>query len=269
MTGFGTAHLSNGKFKILVEIKSVNHRFLDIAYYLPQGFSHLEEQIRPVIQSYIQRGRITFSFRMLEKPGHTIVLNKEIIKKHLQHAATIQKEFNLKNDLTLSDIINLPGVLETREIVLEGAQIWPSLEKCVRQAMVGLVKMRNREGKSLSLDIGDKLKRMTIQAKKIEARSKLLLQEKKKTLSNEEFSSFQRSNDVNEEISRLKHFISELKDLLRGGESAGKKVDFIGQEMQRETNTIGSKLQDKEVLNAVIALKSKIEKIREQAQNIE
>ena len=129
--------------------------------------------------------------------------------------------------------------------------------------------MRRSEGRSLAADVANQLKRMTLQTKKIQKKAKFILNEKKKKLTNEEFRSLQRSSDVNEEVTRLLHYIDEIKPLLKGKISVGKKIDFIAQEMQRETNTIGSKLQDKVVSNAVIALKSKIEKIREQAQNIE
>jgi len=129
--------------------------------------------------------------------------------------------------------------------------------------------MRKREGRSLCADVTDKLRRMLLEIKKIQRRAQEILKEKKGKLTNEEFSSFQKSNDVNEELSRLIHYIEEFKLLLKTDIAVGKKLDFIAQEMQRETNTVGSKLQDKIVSSAVIALKSKIEKIREQSQNIE
>ena len=129
--------------------------------------------------------------------------------------------------------------------------------------------MRSREGKTLATDISDKLRLMSSEIVKIRQRAKAILQDKKKMMTNEEFSSYQKSNDINEELTRLSHYIDEAKALLKSGDLAGKKFDFVAQEMQRETNTVGSKVQDQLVSNAVIALKSKIEKIREQSQNVE
>jgi uncharacterized protein (TIGR00255 family) len=129
--------------------------------------------------------------------------------------------------------------------------------------------MRRREGKALCTDINAQLKRMLLQIGLIKNRTGALLKESKDRLTPEEFSSYQKSNDINEELKRLAHYIDEAKALLKQVDGAGKKLDFIAQEMQRETNTIGSKVQDKDVAAAVIAIKSKVEKIREQSNNVE
>jgi len=131
-----------------------------------------------------------------------------------------------------------------------------------------LVRMREREGKCLAAEFRDILKRMSLQIKMINARTAAILRQKKKEMANEEFLSFQKGNDIREEIARLEHYIQEFRLLIQADVPVGKKFDFVAQEMQRETNTIGSKVQDREISNGVIALKSKIEKLREQAQNI-
>ena len=181
----------------------------------------------------------------------------------------MKKEFGLQNNLTLADLIKLPGVVQAKEILLEINQVWPGLEKSLKQAMKSLSNMRAREGKSLFADMSNVLKRMQMQIKIIQRRDSAILKGKKKILSAEEYVSFQRSCDINEELTRLSHYVLEFKLLLKSNVSVGKKLDFVAQEMQRETNTIGSKLQDRIVSNAVIALKSKIEKLREQSQNVE
>lgn len=269
MTGFGSAQWSAGKIKALIEAKSLNHRYFDITYYLPIGFGAVEDKIRQLAQRYIERGRVTVSVKIMQKPAQEAILNKEAVRKYLQYARLLRKEFHLENDVKISDIIQLPAVLETKEASVDLEILWPSLEKCLQVALRGLEDMRKREGRSLAADVSDKLKRMALQIKKIQSKAGVILSEKRKSSSVEEFQSFQKSCDINEEISRLSHFIDEAKLLLKGKASAGKKLDFLAQEMQRETNTIGAKLPDKEVINAVVALKSKIEKIREQAQNIE
>lgn len=269
MTGFGSAQLSNDDIKAIIEIKSLNHRYLDLNFYLPVGFGSIEQNIRQLIQKHIERGRITVSVKITDKPTQTIVFHKDAVKKHLNYAKQLKNEFHLKNDLSISDIIKLPGVFEVKESLIYPDDIWPNLQKSIIKALAGLEQMRKSEGRSLASDVSDQLQKMISEIQIVLKRSKELLKECKGKLTADEFSSYQKSADINEEISRLRHYIAEVKGLLKNKISVGKKVDFIAQEMQRETNTIGSKLQDKIVSNAVIALKSKIEKIREQAQNIE
>lgn len=269
MTGFGNAQVSFGKIKAIVEIKSVNHRYFDASFYLPIGFASIENKIRQILQQALERGRITVSVKIVEKPVQNIVLNKDAVRQYFKYAQQLKKEFKLDGEMTISDIIRLPGVVEAKEILVEPEELWPALEKGLKKAIQGLVKMRVSEGKSLAVDVGDKLKRMTQQIKTVEMRQQVILKQQKEVLSNDEFVAFQKSTDINEEISRMKHHIEEVRQLIKVSASAGKKMDFIAQEMQRETNTMGSKVQDKVVTNAVISLKSKIEKIREQAQNIE
>lgn len=269
MTGFGSAEFSSKDFKIGVEVKTLNHRYFDISYYLPNGFSFIENKIRAIIQKYVERGRITVAVRFTQKHTQTVNLNKDILRKHLQYIKNISKEFGLKNDLTLSDLIRLPGVLETKEAILNPEDEWKNVEKCLIKAVADLAKMRTSEGRSLTADINKNLNNMSLEVRKIQARTKIILAERRKSLSNEEYSSYQKSVDISEEISRLSHHIVETKALLKSNTSVGKRMDFIAQEMQRETNTMGSKMQDKAVSNAIIHLKSLVEKIREQAQNVE
>jgi uncharacterized protein (TIGR00255 family) len=269
MTGFGSAQWSSGKIKALVEVKSLNHRYFDITYYLPVGFGAIEDKIRQLAQKYIERGRVTISIKVTQKPTQEVVLNKEAVRKYLQYIRILGKEFHLENDVRLSDIIQLPAVLDVKEMSMDTEAMWPSIERCLRSALKGLEEMRKREGRSMAADVNDKLKRMSLQIEKIQLKTSAILSEKREISSVEEFQSFRKNCDINEEVSRLIHFINEAKLLLGGRVSAGKKIDFIAQEMQRETNTIGAKLPDKEIVNAVVALKGKIEKIREQAQNIE
>lgn len=269
MTGFGSAQFSSTQTKGSVEIKSWNHRYLDVSYFLPPGFSSLENKIKDLFSGKLERGKVSIALRLVQKPAAEIFFNKAAAKKHLNFARQLQKELHIKSDITVSEILKLPGVLEVKESQSSPEQLWPAIEVSVKKALRELVAMRAREGKALSVDVLEKASLMQLRVKSIEKRAAELLKDARKRLTNEEFQSFQKSSDVNEEIARLKHYILEAKALIKGTISAGKRLDFIAQEMQRETNTIGSKLQDKLVSNAVIALKSKIEKIREQSQNIE
>jgi uncharacterized protein (TIGR00255 family) len=269
MTGFGASELKVGKVKGSVEIKSVNHRYLDPAYYLPSGFSSYEDKVQKLIARQLKRGRVTIAVRITEKPHMTINVNKEVVKRYANIAKALSKELRLKNDLSTADLLKLPGVVEAKETFVEADDIWPAVERAIESALKSVVFMRKREGKSLAADIGDQLKRMSLRINQIRLRANALLKEKKSKLSNEEFLSYQKSNDIDEELSRLAHHIEEAKNLLKSSDGAGKKLDFIAQEMQRETNTIGSKVQDNHISAAVIALKAKVEKIREQANNVE
>ncbi len=269
MTGFGTSELVVGKVKAMVEIKSVNHRYLDPAYYLPSGFSSYEDKVQKMIARSLKRGRVTVSVRITEKPQMTITVNKESVKRYAEIAKMLSKELNLKNDLSTADLLKLPGVVEAKETFVHAIEIWPAVEKALEKAVISVVAMRKREGKSIAIDINGQLKKMYSRIVQIKKHAAGLLKEKKGKISKEEFLSYQKSNDINEELSRLSHHIEEAKALLKQSEGAGKKLDFIAQEMQRETNTIGSKVQDNFISAAVIALKAKVEKIREQANNVE
>ena len=270
MTGYGNVHFSFGQMKGFLEIKSQNHRYFDFVCYIPVGFGIIENKIKNIVQKEISRGRVTVSVKITEKPPQNVQINQNIVQEYLKEAKQLQKDFSLDNSLTIADLISLPGVIETKDAVLDVEKIWSnSLQVCLQKALKSLVTMRKSEGKSLERDIANILKRMNMQTKNIESRTKTILRENKKVLTPEEFTSFQKGCEINEEITRLKHYVEEFKLLLKAQVAVGKKMDFIAQEMQRETNTIGSKLQDQIVSNAVIALKSKIERLREQAQNIE
>lgn len=269
MTGFGSGDITFGKVKGNVEVKSVNHRYLDLAFYLPSGFSSYEEKIQKLVGRYFKRGRVTVSIRITEKPQMTINVNKEAVSRYVQIAKQLSKDLQLKNDLSTADLLKMPGVVEAKESYVQAADIWPMVEKSMEKSLISVAYMRKREGRSLANDINAQLKSMAQRISEISARAKRLLKEKKTKATNEEFLSYQKSNDINEELSRLAHHIEEARVLLKTTDGVGKKLDFIAQEMQRETNTIGSKVQDKEVSAAVISIKAKVEKIREQANNVE
>ncbi|MDO8579917.1 MAG: YicC/YloC family endoribonuclease [Candidatus Omnitrophota bacterium] len=269
MTGFGTKEVAVGKLRALVEIKTLNHRYFDVTFYLPGGFAAFEDRLRSLLQKHIERGRITVNFKIIEKPTIAVSLNKDIVRQHLKFIHQLEREFGFENDLTLSDVVKLPGVVEAKETFIDPDAIWPAFRRSIDQALNDLVRMRLREGKSLAADINVLLRRMQQRIQKIQGRYGHILREKQKILTHDEIVSFRKSNDVSEELMRLRHYVEEMKILLKSSAAIGKKIDFIAQEMQRETNTIGSKLQDKIVSNQVIALKGKVEKIREQAQNVE
>lgn len=269
MTGFGAYQMTKRDVKFSIEVKSVNHRYLDLTFSLPLGFGGIEEKIRSLIKKYIQRGSVSVFIRLIKKPLPVIEFNKEIAKRHLHYADQLKKEFGLKNDLTLADLMKFPGVVEMREVIVTPNDMWKDLENALKKSLESLDQMRKREGKSIFNDMNAHLKGMFFEINKIQERYQGIIKDKKKELNGEEFKSFEKSIAINEEISRFKHYIEELKKILKIEDSVGKKIDFVAQEMQRESNTMGSKLMDKTVSSCVVSLKGRIEKIREQAQNIE
>ncbi len=269
MTGFGTADFNIAKIKGTVEIKTVNHRYLDPAYYLPSGFSSYEERIAKLVAKNLKRGRVTISVRITEKPQVNVTINQDAVKRYMDFGKNLSKQFRISNDLNVADIMRLPGVVEAKEVFVDAPTLWPVVAKAIDKALASVVAMRRREGIALKSDIGGQLARMQKRIGQIKGRAQRLLKDARTASGPEEFAAYQKSNDINEELSRLAHHIDEAKTLLSLSQEAGKKLDFIAQEMQRETNTVGSKVQDKEISASVIALKSKIEKIREQANNVE
>jgi uncharacterized protein (TIGR00255 family) len=269
MTGFGSTTFMIERIRAMMELKSQNHRYFDLVCYLPVGFGSIEEKMRSILSKELHRGRIVLSLKIVDKAAPQISFQKEVAREYLKYAKAMKKDFGLTGSFQLSDLIRLPGVVETKETVVDGENVWPQIERALNKTLKSLMGMRKREGKALCVDTSSVLKQMCQQINLIKTRTKDILHKKREVLTHEEFTSFQKSQDINEEMTRLIHYIDEFRLLLRTMVSVGKKLDFIGQEMQRETNTIGSKIQDHVVSSAVIALKSKIEKLREQAQNIE
>ena len=269
MTGFSTVEVSCGSMKAVLEVRSVNHRYLDVVYFLPLGFASCEDRMRAVIQKMIARGRVTVSMKVIKREEPAITFNKSVIRSYLKREKEIKKEFGLKGVLMLSDLIRLPGVVDVQDAEPRTSALWPAIEKATGKALSLLIAMRLREGKSIARDVQKQTSCMLLEINTIRTKEKEILAHKKAKLSREELESFQKGIDVNEELARLSHHIEEIRRLLKAKDAVGKKMDFIAQEMQREANTIGSKLQDKMVSSAVIALKSYIEKLREQAQNVE
>ena len=158
MTGFGSGEITLGRVKGIVEIKSVNHRYLDVAFYLPVGFSSLEDKIQKIVAAHIKRDRVTVSVKITERPHTNIILNQEAVKRYLDFASALGKKHHIKNDITVADIMRLPGVVEAKEVFVQPGEIWPILDKSLQKAVAGLVILRRREGKALYADSRPRLK---------------------------------------------------------------------------------------------------------------
>ena len=288
MTGFGRAEVSDEKRKITIEIKAVNHRYLDVNMKMPKKLCIFESSIRTVLKEYVERGKIDI-FITYEDYTDTNVLvkyNDEVAKAYVAFINDISKEFSLENDLKASTLSRFPEVFTLEEQEIDESELWEYVEKALRDALKMFVDARVKEGENLKNDIIVKLDNMLENVSFIEKRAPEIINEYHERLKDKvseylkdssideqrivtEVTLFTDKICIDEEIVRLKSHIEATKDALMNGGSLGRKLDFVAQEMNREANTILSKANDLEVTNIAIGLKTEIEKIREQIQNIE
>ena len=288
MTGFGRAEYADAKCKITVEIKAVNHRYLDCNIKLPKKLSFFEASIRTLIKDYIQRGKVDIFVTYEEYAENTVNLkyNREIAAAYLKYLNDMSEDFGIENDVRVTSLSRYPEVFTLEEADVSEDEIWSDLEKVTRQACEAFVATRVKEGENLKNDLIMKLDGMLSYVAEIEERAPGIIEEYKAKLCDKvkelledskldearvlgEVTLFADKVCVDEEIVRLKSHIQHTKDCLSEGGSVGRKLDFIAQEMNREANTILSKSNDLATSDLAINLKTDIEKVREQIQNIE
>ena len=288
MTGFGRCEVTEGESKYTVEIKSVNHRYLDVNIKMPKKLNYFESAIRNELKNYAQRGKIDLfiTYEDFSENNVCIKYNREIAAEYLQYLKAMAEDFGLDNDIRVSSLSRYPEVFSMEEQTVDEEEIWNGLVKAVRGAAEGFVETRIKEGENLSKDLIAKLDGMLEHVAFIEERSPQIIEDYKKKLYDkvQDFlsdASFEESRlmaevtiyadkvCVDEELVRLRSHIETMKQALIDGGSIGRKLDFIAQEMNREANTILSKANDLAISNRGIDLKTEIEKVREQIQNIE
>ena len=287
MTGFGRSNLQENLREYQVEIKSVNHKYIDINIRMPRSISYLEDEIRKMIASKIKRGKVDvfITFDNYSDEGKSIKINKDIAKVYIQNLKELAEEEKIGANIEVTDITKLPDVLVINNNEDED-KIRQELSKAVDNAVEKLIEMRKIEGEKMAQDmerrieiVNDKMKEISKLSTglieeyivKLETRIKELLKtdEIDQTRLAQEVVIYADKCSVQEEITRLDSHISQFKDLINENKAVGKKLDFIIQEMNRETNTIGSKANNLEITNRVIDIKTELEDIREQIQNIE
>lgn len=288
MTGFGRAEVQDKDGKFTVEIKSVNHRYLDFNIKMPKKFSFFEAAIRTTLKKYMQRGKIDvfITYEDFTKTSVALKYNGELAGQYLTYLKQIEQDFGLKNDVTVSGLARFPEVFTMEEQPVDEKEIWCLLEKALCEAGERFALSRSIEGDNLRTDLQQKLGQMLVNVDKVEERSPQLLTEYREKLSvkvHELLSDTQLEESriaseviiyadkicTDEETVRLRSHIDNTIQVLNEGEGIGRKLDFIAQEMNREANTILSKANDLETSNIAIELKTEIEKVREQIQNIE
>lgn len=288
MTGFGRCEMEESNRKITVEMKSVNHRYLDVNIKMPKKLSFFESSIRNELKNYVQRGKIDIfiSYEDFSENNVCVKYNKDLAAEYLKYLREMSEEFGLDDDIRVSTLSRYPEVFSMEEQVADEEEIWKVLAKAINGAAKNFVETRIKEGQNLADDLIAKLDEMLGHVAFIEERSPQLIDEYRSKLEAKvqemlgdasidenrlltEVTIFADKVCVDEEIVRLKSHIETTKQTLIDGGSIGRKLDFIAQEMNREANTILSKSNDLAISNRGIELKTEIEKVREQIQNIE
>lgn len=288
MTGFGRSEAASEKRKITVEIKAVNHRYLDMSIRLPKKLSFFEAGIRNVLKQYISRGKVDIfiSYEDYTQSNVCVKYNDSIAKEYMNYFEQMRKDFGIEQDITVSKLARFPEVLTLEEQSVDEEELWSFLEVAVKEAAEHFVSSRETEGNHLKNDLMLKLDEIETGIEVLEARGPEIVKEYRQKIYDKveellhdtkvdesilatEITIFADKICIDEESVRLKSHIKTMKDTLVSGDNIGRKLDFIAQEMNREANTMLSKANDLEISNVAIDIKTGIEKIREQIQNIE
>lgn len=288
MTGFGRCEIMENNRKFTVELKSVNHRYLDVNIKMPKKLGFFESAIRTLLKEYMQRGKVDIyiTYEDYTEENFALKYNEDVAAAYLKYLRQMAETFGLENDVKVSTLSKYPEVFTMEEQSVDEKELWATLKKALRGACNQFVESRITEGEHLAADLLEKLNGMLGYVDFIEERSPIILQEYRNRLEEKvkelledkqiddsriatEVTIFADKICVDEETVRLKSHIEATKTALLDGGSIGRKLDFIAQEMNREANTILSKSTDLTIADVGINLKTDIEKVREQIQNIE
>ncbi len=288
MTGFGRSEVTVHDRKFSVELKSVNHRYLDVNIRMPKALNFFDSAIRQELKKYISRGKVDvfITYENLGETTSTVKYNHDIAAEYLKYLKAMEEEVGLENDVRVSTLSKYPEVLVMEEGDVDEDELWKDLQGALDKACEVFVETRVKEGENLKKDLIDKLDHMMTLVDFIDKRSPQIIEEYRARIDARvreilgdanvdegrlltEVTVFADKICVDEEIVRLKSHIETVKKELLEGENIGRKLDFLAQELNREANTILSKSTDLEIANCGIELKTEIEKVREQIQNIE
>ena len=283
MTGFGRGESRNTDYNFNVEIKTVNHRYNDIIIRMPKHLNYLEEQIKSIIKSKINRGRVEVYIELeySSESNIDIRIDMPLAKSYKSQLDSMMEELNIEDKVKLIHMLMFPEIIRKEKKEIEEDVLWQSLETALEIALDNVVNMRIKEGAILKKDMENQISKIEEDLLKIEERAPIVVIEYRDKLENRiaelldgkikvdedrlnyEIAFFADKSDINEEVVRLKSHSNQFLDSLNESESVGRRLDFILQEMNREINTIGSKSDDLTISNCVVNIKSKLEKIRE------
>ncbi|MDF2499940.1 MAG: hypothetical protein K0Q77_654 [Anaerosporomusa subterranea] len=290
MTGFGRGEFMDNHHRFTVEIKAVNHRYNEIVIRMPKNLNSLEDRIRRRVADSLARGRIDVYITLDEYGGkkRSLRVDKELAIAYYKALRELADVLDLPADVALRQIASYPDVLKSEEVVEDAEQLWPKLSVALDSAVDNLLKMRTREGANIEKDLSHRLGIIAKHAAVIEERAPQIIEEYnerllvrlRETLSLlgnqpdearvlQEVACFAERTNFTEELVRLNSHFDQFYRTIDSDESVGRKLDFLLQEINRETNTIASKANDFTVASLVVEMKSELEKVREQIQNIE
>lgn len=288
MTGFGREHKIINSREILVEIRSVNHRYYEFNARLPRSFMFLEEKLKTLVQGKISRGKVEVSVSIFSIEGKEaeVSINPMVVEGYLNALRGISEKYELNDDISLSNILGIPDAFNIFKPEADEDEIWESVSEVASLALEKFVSMRETEGKRLKEDVLNRLNFIEEKVAVVEKLAVKTVEDYRNKLTDKlmeiladknidesriltETAIFAEKTAVDEETVRLKSHLEQYRSMLAGDEAVGRKLDFLTQELNREVNTIGSKCQNIEVTRIVVDIKSEIEKIREQIQNIE
>lgn len=288
MTGYGRGESLGPEFSCVVEMRSVNHRYRDVFVRIPREFGEFEDRLRRLVAKHFDRGRIDISVA-LEEAGEsltTVKTNRSLIDGYMLATRQLAQDLGLPWDLGICNLISLPGVIEVASEEVDREEIWSQVEESALRAITELKEMRAREGAFLAGDIVDRTEIIEELIAKITQRAPRVLEEYRVKLEARlqellgatpvdesriimETAVYADRSDITEELVRLNSHTAQIYEVINQDEPIGRRLEFLVQEMQREVNTIGSKAQDSDISHMVVDIKSELEKIREQIQNIE
>ncbi len=288
MTGYGRGESSLGDRRFTVEIRAVNHRYNDITIKLPRIMLSYEDSIKKAVSKEISRGKtdIFVNFETFSKDDYKVSLNEALADCYAEVLKNIKERYSLEDKLTIGLISRFPDVISVEKASLsENDEVLEGLMAAVKEALKGFVEMRIREGEHLKTDILEKLDTIKTITDRVKERAPFVAEEYKQRLTDRiselndmgadegriltEVAVFAEKSCIDEELTRLYSHIKQMRAILQEENSIGRKLDFLVQEMNREANTMGSKSNDLIITGAIVELKSEIEKVREQVQNIE
>ena len=288
MTGFGRGEVSRDGKEFTVEIKTVNHRYLDIFIKMPRQISFLEDRVRELVSKAISRGKIDvyITYGNYGDDSRQVTIDEQLAKAYISALEELRDRFSLADDISVSLLSKCPEVLKVEQVEEDGEQLWEILKTALDDAVASLIRMREIEGEAMKKALLERADAIEVVIGKIEARAPEVPRDYKTKLAERisdlleqqvadesriamEVALFADRCSIDEELVRLKSHFGQMRQILDMDQPVGRKLDFLVQEMNREINTIGSKANDLEITRYVVDVKSEIEKIREQVQNIE
>ena len=288
MTGYGRGESNLPGKKFNVEMKAVNHRYSEVVLRMPRSLSQFEDRIRKIIQSRVARGRVDGFLSQEEccEKAVAVKVDKELAAAYYKAIKNLQESLDITGSIKIKYLTDLPGVMVVEEPSEDVEELWPAILEAVEAALESLIQMRETEGEQLASDLIQRIDRIVLLNKQIRERAPAVVEEYREKLRirlndfikngcldperlTAEAAVFADRSNITEETVRLESHLKQACACLQDGQPVGRKLDFIVQEMNREINTIGSKANDLEISRLVVEVKSEIEKIREQVQNLE